>query len=98
MNIVRTTNAVCKPSAAAGEIGGPQDLVLRVRVNRQNDSTENMISGADYLVWYLGQFMTLYPGDVVKPGTPAGAAPGRPGKLCLCDGDVTELEIDGLGR
>ena len=28
---------------------------------RQNGSTRNMIFGVDYLVWYLSQFMTLYP-------------------------------------
>ena len=57
-----------------------------------------MIFGVDYLVWYLSQFMTLYPGDVINTGTPAGVALGRPDKPYLRPGDVVELEIDGLGR
>jgi 2-keto-4-pentenoate hydratase/2-oxohepta-3-ene-1,7-dioic acid hydratase in catechol pathway len=85
----------------ADEAGDPQDLALRLWVNgqlRQDGSTKNMIFGVDYLVWYLSQFMTLYPGDVINTGTPAGVALGRPDKPYLRDGDVVELEIDGLGR
>lgn len=54
-----------------------------------------MISGVAYHVCYLSQFMTPYPGDVAKPGTPAGVAPGRPGKPYLRAGDVAELAVDG---
>jgi 2-keto-4-pentenoate hydratase/2-oxohepta-3-ene-1,7-dioic acid hydratase in catechol pathway len=85
----------------ADEVGDPQDLSLRLRVNgelRQDGSTKNMIFAVDYLVWYLSQFMTLYPGDVINTGTPAGVALGRPDKPYLRPGDVVELEIDGLGR
>ncbi|GFH33922.1 fumarylacetoacetate hydrolase family protein [Streptomyces pacificus] len=43
--------------------------------------------------------LTLYPGDAVSTGTPAGAALGRPDpKPYLRAGDVVELEIEGLGR
>jgi 2-keto-4-pentenoate hydratase/2-oxohepta-3-ene-1,7-dioic acid hydratase in catechol pathway len=42
--------------------------------------------------------MTLYPGDVINTGTPAGVAMGRPDGRYLRAGDVVELEIDGLGR
>jgi 2-keto-4-pentenoate hydratase/2-oxohepta-3-ene-1,7-dioic acid hydratase in catechol pathway len=85
----------------ADEVGDPQDLGLRLWVNgdlRQDGSTKNMIFGVDYLVWYLSQFMTLYPGDVINTGTPAGVALGRPDKPYLRAGDIVELEIDGLGR
>lgn len=85
----------------ADEIGDAQDLGLRLSVNgevRQDGSTKNMIFGVDYLVWYLSQFMTLYPGDVINTGTPAGVALGRADKPYLRPGDVVELEIDGLGR
>ncbi|MFE2142060.1 fumarylacetoacetate hydrolase family protein, partial [Streptomyces sp. NPDC059456] len=44
-------------------------------------------------------FMTLYPGDVIVTGTPAGVAMGQPEpKPYLRAGDVVELEIEGLGR
>jgi 2-keto-4-pentenoate hydratase/2-oxohepta-3-ene-1,7-dioic acid hydratase in catechol pathway len=85
----------------ADEVGDPQDLGLRLWVNgelRQNGNTKNMIFAVDHLVWYLSQFMTLYPGDVVNTGTPAGVAMGRPDGRYLRAGDVVELEIDGLGR
>lgn len=79
----------------------PQDLALRLWVNgelRQDGNTKNQIFGVAYVVWYLSQFMTLYPGDVINTGTPAGVALGRPDGKFLRDGDVVELEITGLGR
>jgi 2-keto-4-pentenoate hydratase/2-oxohepta-3-ene-1,7-dioic acid hydratase in catechol pathway len=85
----------------ADEIGDPQNLGLRLWVNgelRQDSSTKDMIFDVDYLIWYLSQFMTLYPGDIINTGTPAGVAMGRPGEPYLRPGDVVELEIDGLGR
>lgn len=85
----------------ADEVGNPQALVLRLWVNgvlRQNGTTENMIFGVAHIVWYLSQFMTLYPGDVINTGTPAGVALGLPDQPYLRPGDVVELEIDGLGR
>jgi 2-keto-4-pentenoate hydratase/2-oxohepta-3-ene-1,7-dioic acid hydratase in catechol pathway len=43
--------------------------------------------------------MTLYPGDVINTGTPAGVALGDPERRpYLRAGDVVELEIDGLGQ
>lgn len=48
------------------------------------------------MVRYVSQFMTLYPGDVINTGTPAGVALGRPEpKPFLRAGDVVELEIPG---
>jgi 2-keto-4-pentenoate hydratase/2-oxohepta-3-ene-1,7-dioic acid hydratase in catechol pathway len=85
----------------ADEVSDPQDLGLRLWVNgelRQDSSTADMIFGVDYLIWYLSQFMTLHPGDVINTGTPAGVAMGLPGQPYLRPGDVVELEIDGLGR
>jgi 2-keto-4-pentenoate hydratase/2-oxohepta-3-ene-1,7-dioic acid hydratase in catechol pathway len=40
----------------------------------------------------------LRPGDVINTGTPAGVALGLAGQPYLREGDVVELEIDGLGR
>jgi 2-keto-4-pentenoate hydratase/2-oxohepta-3-ene-1,7-dioic acid hydratase in catechol pathway len=85
----------------ADEVANPQDLIMRLRVNgdlRQHGTTADMIFGVSYLVWYLSQFMVLYPGDVINTGTSAGVALGRPGTPYLRPGDVVALEIDGLGR
>jgi 2-keto-4-pentenoate hydratase/2-oxohepta-3-ene-1,7-dioic acid hydratase in catechol pathway len=85
----------------ADEVGDPQALGLRLWVNgelKQDGTTKDMVFGVHHLVWYVSQFMTLYPGDVINTGTPAGVALGRPGTAYLRPGDVVELEIDGLGR
>ncbi|MCK8676611.1 MULTISPECIES: fumarylacetoacetate hydrolase family protein [Streptomyces] len=86
----------------ADEVPDPQALGLRLRVNgepRQNGSTADQIFPVGEVVRYLSHFMTLYPGDVVNTGTPAGVAMGQPEpKPYLRAGDVVELEIDGLGR
>lgn len=82
------------------EIDDPQGLALRLAVNgvvRQSGSTSDMIFSVAHLVWYLSQFMVLYPGDVINTGTPAGVALGMPGTPYLRAGDVVELTIEGLG-
>ncbi|UBU12071.1 fumarylacetoacetate hydrolase family protein [Nonomuraea gerenzanensis] len=85
----------------ADEVGDPQSLAMRLRVNgelRQDGDTKNMIFDVAEVVRYLSQFMVLEPGDVVNTGTPAGVAMGMPGQPYLRAGDVMELEIEGLGR
>ncbi|MFE3824106.1 fumarylacetoacetate hydrolase family protein [Streptomyces sp. NPDC059092] len=84
------------------EVADPQALGLRLWVNgelKQDGTTAEQIFGVGEVVRYVSQFMTLYPGDVINTGTPAGVAMGRPEpKPYLRAGDVVELEIDGLGR
>ncbi|MFB7334607.1 fumarylacetoacetate hydrolase family protein [Streptomyces adustus] len=86
----------------ADEVGDPQTLPLRLWVNgelRQDGTTAEQIFPVGEVVRYVSHFMTLYPGDVINTGTPAGVAVGRPEpKPFLRAGDVVELEIDGLGR
>ncbi|MGV9271849.1 fumarylacetoacetate hydrolase family protein [Streptomyces griseosporeus] len=86
----------------ADEVPDPQDLRLRLWVNgelKQDGTTAEQIFPVAEVVRYVSQFMTLYPGDVINTGTPAGVAMGHPEpKPYLRAGDVVELEIDGLGR
>ncbi|MFF4710283.1 fumarylacetoacetate hydrolase family protein [Streptomyces eurythermus] len=86
----------------ADEIADPQDLSLRLWVNgelKQDGTTAEQIFPVGEVVRYLSRFMTLYPGDVINTGTPAGVAMGAPEpKPYLRAGDVVELEIAGLGR
>ncbi|MFE1440017.1 fumarylacetoacetate hydrolase family protein [Streptomyces sp. NPDC058739] len=86
----------------ADEVPDPQRLSLRLWVNgelKQDGSTAQQIFPVGEVVRYVSQFMTLYPGDVVNTGTPAGVAIGRPEpKPYLRGGDVVELEVEGLGR
>ena len=86
--------------ATRDEIDDPQNLGMRLNVNgvmRQHGNTSKMVFGVHHVVWYLSQFMVLRPGDLINTGTPAGVALGLPNKPYLRDGDVVELEIDGLG-
>jgi 2-keto-4-pentenoate hydratase/2-oxohepta-3-ene-1,7-dioic acid hydratase in catechol pathway len=85
----------------ADEIPDPQALPLKLWVNgelKQDGSTASQIFPVAEVVRYLSHFMTLYPGDVINTGTPAGVAMGQPEpKPYLRAGDVVELSIDGLG-
>ncbi|WP_329464997.1 fumarylacetoacetate hydrolase family protein [Streptomyces sp. NBC_01431] len=84
------------------EVPDPQALSLRLWVNgelKQDGSTSRQIFPVAEVVRYVSQFMTLYPGDVINTGTPAGVAMGQAEpKPYLRAGDVVELEISGLGR
>ncbi|MEU0058590.1 fumarylacetoacetate hydrolase family protein [Streptomyces sp. NPDC006334] len=86
----------------ADEVPDPQALSLRLWVNgelKQDGTTAEQIFPVAEVVCYISQFMTLYPGDVINTGTPAGVALGLPEpKPFLRAGDVVELEIGGLGR
>jgi 2-keto-4-pentenoate hydratase/2-oxohepta-3-ene-1,7-dioic acid hydratase in catechol pathway len=56
-----------------------------------------MIFDVTHLVHDLSQYMELEPGDLILTGTPEGVA--LSGRFpYLKDGDVVELEIEGLGR
>ncbi|MFH8340347.1 fumarylacetoacetate hydrolase family protein [Streptomyces sp. AM6-12] len=86
----------------ADEVPDPQRLSLRLWVNgelKQDGTTAEQIFPVGEVVRYVSQFMTLYPGDVINTGTPAGVAMGHPEpKPYLRAGDVVELEVEGLGR
>ncbi|MYT30584.1 MULTISPECIES: fumarylacetoacetate hydrolase family protein [unclassified Streptomyces] len=86
----------------ADEIPDPQALGIRLWVNgelKQDGTTAEQIFPVAEVVRYVSQFMTLYPGDVINTGTPAGVAMGQPDpKPYLRAGDVVELEVDGVGR
>ena len=86
----------------ADEVPDPQALGLRLWVNgelKQDGTTADQIFPVAEVVRYVSQFMTLYPGDVINTGTPAGVAHGaaRSRSRILRAGDVVELEIDGAG-
>jgi 2-keto-4-pentenoate hydratase/2-oxohepta-3-ene-1,7-dioic acid hydratase in catechol pathway len=71
----------------------PNDAVVRTRLNgdvRQQATTAELVFGVATLLEYLTSFMTMLPGDVLLTGTPDGV-----GKLE--DGDVVEVEVEGVG-
>ncbi|MFJ9824723.1 fumarylacetoacetate hydrolase family protein [Streptomyces sp. NPDC101160] len=82
------------------EIPDPQALGIRSWVNgepRQNSTTGDMIFDVATLVHRLSQVTVLEPGDILNTGTPEGVA--LSGRFpYLTEGDLLEVEIDGLGR
>jgi 2,4-didehydro-3-deoxy-L-rhamnonate hydrolase len=65
---------------------------------RQKGNTGKMIFGPAHLIYYISQFMTLEPGDLISTGTPPGVGLGmRPPRYLKAD-DIVELEIEGLGK
>jgi len=84
------------------EIANPQNLKMTLDVNGkryQDGSTSTMIFGVEFLVHYLSQFFTLYPGDVISTGTPPGVGLGvKPNPVFLKPGDEMRLSIEGLGE
>jgi 2-keto-4-pentenoate hydratase/2-oxohepta-3-ene-1,7-dioic acid hydratase in catechol pathway len=72
----------------------PSDAVITCKVSgqpRQMASTRDMVFNVNVLIAFISSVMTLEPGDLIFTGTPAGNAP-------LVDGDVIEIEIEGLGK
>lgn len=85
----------------ADEVPDPQQLKLGLDVNGeplQDSSTAEMIFGVAHLVHYISQFMTLYPGDLISTGTPAGVGAGQKPPRYLREGDVLRVWADGLGE
>ncbi len=64
---------------------------------RQDGPTENMIFDIPALIETVSRGITLYPGDVIATGTPAGVGMGLVPPRWLQAGDVVRIEIDGLG-
>lgn len=64
---------------------------------RQDGPTENMIFDIPTLIETISRGITLYPGDVIATGTPAGVGMGMSPPRYLVAGDVVRIEIDRLG-
>lgn len=86
----------------ASFVPDPQDLSIKLSVNgevRQDSSTGQMVYGVAACIAHLSKVMTLYPGDVIGTGTPAGVAHGHADRGgYLKAGDEVRMEIDGLGE
>lgn len=71
----------------------PENKKLISRVNgeiRQEGNTQHMISRPEALLSYVSQNLTLFPGDVILTGSPAGISG-------INRGDLVECEIEGIG-
>lgn len=77
----------------AERMGDVQDLDIECRLNGetvQSSNTKHMIFPVAASVSFISRNFTLYPGDIILTGTPAGVGP-------LAHGDVVEVEISRIG-
>lgn len=77
-----------------------RDLRLRCWVNgelRQDARTSEMIFDIPTLIETCSRGITLYPGDVIATGTPAGVGMGFSPPRWLRAGDRVRIEIEGIG-
>jgi 2-keto-4-pentenoate hydratase/2-oxohepta-3-ene-1,7-dioic acid hydratase in catechol pathway len=63
----------------------------------QDSTTAQLIFGAQRLVEFCSAAFTLEPGDVIATGTPPGVGDARTPPRYLVDGDVVEVEVEGVG-
>jgi 2-keto-4-pentenoate hydratase/2-oxohepta-3-ene-1,7-dioic acid hydratase in catechol pathway len=79
----------------------PHNARIMLRLNgetMQNSSTKEFIFKVPEMLSFLTQVFTLEPGDLVFTGTPPGVGISRkPTPVLLKAGDVTEVEIEGIG-
>ena len=84
---------------SADELDG-RDTRVRCWVNgelRQDARTADLIFDIPALIETCSRGITLYPGDVIATGTPAGVGMGMDPPTWLRSGDVVRIEIDGIG-
>lgn len=75
------------------EVDPAVGIGITTRLNgelRQDGNTRDFIFRIDHLLRYITAAMTLFPGDLILTGTPAGVAPMQPG-------DRVEVSVEGIG-
>jgi 2-keto-4-pentenoate hydratase/2-oxohepta-3-ene-1,7-dioic acid hydratase in catechol pathway len=94
--------APCGPAlVTTEELGDLQALRLSARVNGrlvQDGTTADMIFSIADTIAFISRTLTLEPGDIIATGTPAGVGISRDPPILLDDGDLVEVEVEGVGR
>lgn len=78
----------------ADEVGDPTQLDMKLWINgelRQHANTRDLIVGIREMIALASTASTLYPGDLIATGTPAGVGP-------MAAGDTVTIEIEKVGR
>ena len=77
---------------------GTRQLTTRLNGKvMQQAKIDEMIFGIPELIAYLSTICALRPGDVVVTGTPGGVGTRQDPQVFLHDGDVVEIEVEGVG-
>jgi 2-keto-4-pentenoate hydratase/2-oxohepta-3-ene-1,7-dioic acid hydratase in catechol pathway len=89
------TYAVLGPwLVTADEVGDPNNLDLSIAVNgelKQSSNTQYLVYDVERLIEFGSSMYTLYPGDIIMTGTPAGVSPVKPG-------DRLHAVVEGVGE
>ena len=75
------------------DINDPSQLRIKTFLNgklKQSANTKNLIFPVPFLIKFISEVMTLFPGDIISTGTPAGVGPMHPG-------DRVDVQIEGIG-
>ncbi|MFC9836006.1 fumarylacetoacetate hydrolase family protein [Rhodococcus sp. NPDC127530] len=83
------------------EFTNPDDLELGCTIDgeeMQKGRTRDLIFPVSTLIATLSRNVTLYPGDVIFTGTPAGVGVGREPQRFLQAGEKLDSWIDGIGQ
>jgi 2-keto-4-pentenoate hydratase/2-oxohepta-3-ene-1,7-dioic acid hydratase in catechol pathway len=89
------------PEIVTGDEVNASNLRLWCSVNgvmKQDSNTNDLLFGIDHIVWYISQFMELFPGDVINTGTPFGVGLGFKPPVYLAVGDAVKTGIEGIGE
>lgn len=79
---------------------GGVGLKIQSRLNgqvMQSDNTANMMFPLAETLVYVTKGITLEPGDVIVTGTPSGVGHARRPQVWMKQGDVAEIDIEGVG-
>ena len=90
---------VLGPCIVTADAFDAADAVMRVRVNGEvwgEDTTAHMHHTFADMIAYAARAQTLRPGEVIGSGTAAGGSGLELGRR-LSEGDVVELEVEGIG-
>jgi 2-keto-4-pentenoate hydratase/2-oxohepta-3-ene-1,7-dioic acid hydratase in catechol pathway len=71
----------------------PANITVTTRLNgevKQHGNTAEMAFDVAFIIRYISAIMTLYPGDLIATGTPAGVSRMK-------HGDTVEVEVGGVG-
>jgi 5-carboxymethyl-2-hydroxymuconate isomerase len=85
------------PVSVLGDGSGLRVIQRLNGVVLQDGNTDDLIFDVPYLVAYASNVFTLEPGDLILTGTPSGIGWAHDPKIALKDGDVVEVEIEGIG-
>ncbi len=93
------TFAPLGPCLVTADEYSPENRMIRSYVNgvkKQEGNTNEMIFSIADVIEYTTKYIPLDPGDVIYTGTPSGVALEFDSGY-LTDGDVIEIEIEGIG-